>query len=556
MQNSRIISRNSFLFIICMILLSACQEVYDLEDNATYHYNIEIDATYKSEVIPNLVSNLNVWNINSNTFKNPTPNEENNIFDFIEYIQLMTATGGSADRDLFHDPTDKSTYEDYKFENLIENCRGILSLGCKPHIKLGNVPSKFTKDYKTAAFGVNIYAPEDYKAYYNYIKAIVQALVDTFGKEEVKSWHWGVFTEYENSDWFIGTDGTPENAANEFCKIYDWSVQAVIDILGDDIYIGAHSMTVTEGLWDEEIFIRHVAKGKNHSTGKTGTRINYLSTSFYDLEAGIPTSGKQIEECISYLKNTAEKYGLTGLIYGVDEGRILYGKSGATSRDLFSRTVGHTYMAAYDARLYTHLLNSGGSYLSSWDYLSESLFEGNPNISYHFAKNIHTMAGMNRIQTTIKTENSAIKTEVGSVAGVDSQTGKICIMIYNFGNSLTYASKAKVNLYIKTESDKEEYNIKTIKVDNNCNWFDEWVDDRQRLGIKDYMFNWSPDDACGIIHTINNEWAKEQYRSLLSKYKKCSKLIPETSTIISNSPQTLTFDITLHPNTVWFVHIE
>lgn len=555
MRKLRIISINLSLSIICCILLSACQDAYDLDDNVTHHYNIDVDATCKGKEIPNLVSNLNVWNMSS-TFKNPSPNEENNIFDFVEYVQLMTATGGSPERDLFQNPADKSTYEDYKFENLIENCRGILSLGCKPHIKLGNVPSKFTKEYKTAAFGVNVYAPEDYKAYYNYIRAIIQALTDTFGQEEVRQWHWGVFTEYENSDWFVGTDGTPENAANEFCKLYDWTVQAVMDVLGEDIYIGAHSMTVTEGWWDEEIFIRHIATGKNHCTGKVGTRISYLSTSFYDMEAGIPTSGKQLAECISYLKTTAEKYGLTNLTYGVDEGRILYGASGATSRELFSRTVGHTYMAAYDAKLYTHLLNSGGSYLSSWDYLSDGLFDGNPSISYHVAKNIHAMAGMSRAQTVIGADQSPHGTEVGAIAGVDPQNGKVCIMVYNFGNSLTYAAKAEVRLSIKVESDKDEYNIRTFKVDNNCNWFDEWMDDRRKLGIENSMFKQSPDDACGIIYVLNNEWAKEQYRSLLSKYKRCSELIPEVSTIWPCSPRTLTFDVTLPPNTVWFIHIE
>ena len=191
----------------------------------------------------------------------------------------------------------------------------------------------------------------------------------------------------------------------------------------------------------------HIAIEKNHCTGKIGTWINYLSTSFYDVEPGIPTSGKQLAECIDYLKTTAEKYGLTDLVFGVDEGRILYGSSGVMSCDLFSRTVGYTYMAAYDARLYTHLLNSGGSYLSSWDYLSEGLFEGNPSISYHVAKNIHTMAGMNRIQTYINAEKSSKNTEVGAIAGVDLQTGKMCIMIYNFGNSLNYASKAEISFF-------------------------------------------------------------------------------------------------------------
>lgn len=541
--------------IISVFILSACQDIYDLEKNTVNHYDLEVDAALKGEVIPNLVSNLNVWNMND-IFRNPSPNEENNIFDFVEYVQLMTATGGSPERDLFQNPSDKSTYEDYKFDNLIENCRGILSLGCRPHIKLGNVPSKFTKDYKVAAFDVNVYAPEDYKAYYNYIKAVVQALADTFGKEEVKSWHWGVFTEYENEDWFIGTDGTPENAANEFCKVYDWTVQAVIDVLGEDVYIGAHSMTVTEGLWDEEIFIRHVAAGKNYATGKIGTRISYLSTSFYDSQPGIPTSGKSLAECIGYLKTTAAKYGLTDLIYGVDEGRILCGAPGSIASDLVSRTVGYTYMAAYDARLYTHLLNSGGSYLSSWDYLSESLFEGNPSISYHVARNIFEMAGMNRIQTIVNADRFLRKTEVGALAGVDSQSGKMCIMVYNFGNSLNYASKAEVSLTIKAESEKEDYNLTIFKVDNDCNWFDEWVEDRHNLGIKDSMFTWSPDDACGIAYTLSDAWAREQYKSLRPKYKICSELIPETSTIKSESLGILTMKLALQPNTVWFIHIE
>ena len=554
MQNLRNISINGCLFIICVILLSACEDTLLLDKKVTKYYNVEVNATSKGKIIPNLVSNLNVWNMSS-TFRNPSPNEDVNIFDFVEYIQLMTATGGSPERDLFLNPADKSTLKDYKFENLIENCRGILSLGCKPHIKLGNIPSKFTKEYKTGNFEVNVYAPEDYMAYYTYIKAIVQALADNFGKEEVKTWHWGVFTEYENQDWFIGTDGTPANAANEFCKIYDWTVQAVIDVLGEDIYIGAHSMTVSEGLWDEEIFIRHIATGKNHATGKTGTRVSYLSTSFYDSEAEIPTSGKQLAECIDYLKTTAEKYGLSGLVYGVDEGRILFGEPGATARDLSSRTVGHTYMAAYDARLYTHLLNSGGSYLSSWGYLSENLFEGNPSISYHVARNIHSMAGMNQIQTIVKGNIPSLNKEVGALAGVDSQSGRICLMIYNFGRSLAYGSKAEVNLSIKTGSEKEEYNIRTYRIDDDCNWFDEWVEDRRELGIRNDMFSWSPDDACGVIHTLNIEWAKEQYRSLFPKYKTCSELIPQTCTI-SGLHGTLSLDVCLSPNTVWFIYVE
>lgn len=96
----RLFRINILSSIISVFILSACQDIYDLEKNTVNHYDLEVDAALKAEVIPNLVSNLNVWNMND-IFRNPSPNEENNIFDFVEYVQLMTATGGSPERDLF-----------------------------------------------------------------------------------------------------------------------------------------------------------------------------------------------------------------------------------------------------------------------------------------------------------------------------------------------------------------------------------------------------------------------------------------------------------------------
>lgn len=80
-------------------------------------------------------------------FYDPQIKSDYDVTEFVKYIQLMQCTGGTPDRDLFKDPYDTSTFTDYDFEPLIKNCRGIIRLGAKPHLKLGGVPIKFTSDF-------------------------------------------------------------------------------------------------------------------------------------------------------------------------------------------------------------------------------------------------------------------------------------------------------------------------------------------------------------------------------------------------------------------------
>lgn len=251
------------------------------------NYEFTVDASQTGEVLSNPVSNVNIWSIDGNPFVDKKINEENNIFEFVDYVQFMQCTGGNADRDLFVDPYDKTVLDDYDFTVLVDNCRGVLELGAKPMLKLGSVPLKYSaKADPNAYFGTNIYPPDDYNVYYNYIAAIAQTLVDEFGRDEVLTWRFGVMTEYENSAWFMANSETPEDSATEYCKLYDYTVAALIDVIGEDVFVGAHSMTVTEGIWDEKIFIEHCAKGVNYKTGKVGSRLCYLSASFYDSEPG------------------------------------------------------------------------------------------------------------------------------------------------------------------------------------------------------------------------------------------------------------------------------
>ena len=517
---------------------------------------INVDVSDTGMTIPNVVDNINVWHMGTE-YVNAERNTENDVFSFVKYVQLMQCTGGTADRDLFIDPYDTTTFTDYKFEPLIENCRGIINLGAKPHLKLGGVPIKFTSGYEMGGFDMNVYPPDDFEAYYTYIKAIAQALVDEFGLEEVKTWRFGVMTEYENADWFQAKSGLPEDTAVAYCKLYDYTVQALVDVIGNDVFVGAHSMTVTEGLWDEEIFIRHVAEGTNYANGQKGTRICFLSASFYDHNPGNYTKGYTLPQTIAYLKKTAEKYGLDGLIYGIDEGRLLVGTtSGKVDSQLLNRTTGYTWQASYDARLFAQAITSGADYFSSWNFLTAGNLRGYPIISYHVAQNIAKFEGMKLLSADTMQVKTSVKTEIGNLVAVDTETGNYRAMVYNFKNDLDYKGKADVTLNIPSE-DGKKYKVTQYLVNDDCNYFDEWQEDRVKYNITDDCFSWSPDDPMiDNITTLSDPKAIEIYKTeRRDKYIECAKLTP-TEFEVTAQEGNISLEIMLEAGNVVFFEIE
>lgn len=517
--------------------------------------DFEIDTAQVGEKMENLMQSVNVWEM-GNTFINAKNNEEYDIFEFVDYVQLMQCSGGNAQRDLFVDPYNADVLDDYDFLRLVENCAGILSLGAKPHLKLGNVPMKYTKDCELGGFEVNVYPPDDYNVYYNYIAALAQALVDRFGAEELLTWRFGVMTEYENADWFMAKGGDSNASAIEFCKLYDYTVQALTDVIGENVCVGAHSMTVTEGLWDEHIFIDHLANGTNYANGKTGSKVNFLTASFYDAKPGQFTDGFTLPETVAHLKAYAESKGLQGLFYGVDEGRILCGnKTGSDTDQLLSRTTGYTWQAAYDARLWLQAVDSGLSYFSSWYYLSNGLLDGNPTVSYHVAKLFAGFENMQRVSVSGGKEMKLnVLSEAKALAAVDPDTGDIRIMVYSFRNKADATGSADIKCSVRLPDG--EYTLVKYYIDDNCNYFDEWLQDREVYNITDDCASWSPEDPLlDNPNTLSAQWARDLYlNQLKAKYAEAAKLIPSEQTVtVTNG--TLVLEEAIALNTVLFIDI-
>ena len=539
--------------IIAIILaaLSAIFSVFGISISKG-EYCFEINCENTGKTVGNMVSTVNLWEMGK-TFYDPQVNEEYGL-DFVEYFQLMQATGGNYERDLFKDPYNTEVLDDYDFERLIKNCEGILSLGKKPWIKIGNVPMKYSKNARTAGMGCNLLPPDDYDVYYNYLVAIFQALVNEFGQDEVLKWRFTAFTEFENSDWFACE--TAEQSAEHTCKMYDYIVDALEKTVGEDVYIGAHAMAVIEGGWDEAIFIEHCANGTNYKTGKKGTRLCFLSASYYEDCPGVVGKRKTLAETINYLRTTALKYGLDNLDYGVDEGRVLNGtEKGSNEYSLVSRTVGYIWQAGFDANIYGLMLDNDIDWFSHWDYYSDGVLNGNPTLSYHISSLISRFKGSKLLNVNSAKTGYINNAVVKAYSAFDEKENTLRIMAYNYKNSLKYSESAKVKLDIcAPQFSGETVNVTEYVIDDDCNYFDEWLEDREEYGIDSTCFSWSPQCPC-IGCTLVDANAKSLYETKLrAKYSQYCRLTPKSYTLpIENGK--ISIDASIGANNVVFYEI-
>ena len=209
-----------------------------------------VDVTAKGRVLPNPSQMLVAWSVPEPVDPVRLAGLEWDVREFAEWVEIMAATGGNASRDGFRNPNDRSVTDDYDFTKLIRGCRGILALGMKPYLKLGNVPMKLSSNISNGDFAMNVRPPDDYAAYARYMAACARALMSAFGKEELLKWRYAVLTECENAGWFKDASDDAERTFHAYCLLYEKTVEAFSREISPDLTFGVHAMAVTEGLWD------------------------------------------------------------------------------------------------------------------------------------------------------------------------------------------------------------------------------------------------------------------------------------------------------------------
>ena len=124
-------------------------------------------------------------------------------------------------------------------------------------------------------------------------------------------------------------------------------------------------------------------------------------------------------------------------------------------------------------------------------------------------------------------------------------------------NKLEYNTEAELTFNVNVPQLKDgEAQFTVYKIDDNCNYFDEWVADREAYGIGDDCFAWSPDDPeIDSTVTLSDENARKIYfDELREKYGECSVLAPQKETVTVKDGK-ITLDITLGGHEVVFYEI-
>ena len=536
--------------VVCVFGLACLAAVPAFADVRTF----TVDAAKRGGVLPNPSQMLVSWAVPKRIDPGKLSNPAGDVRDFAEWVEVMAATGGNASRDCFRDPANRAVRDDYDFSALVEGCRGILALGLKPYLKLGNVPMKLSSNISNGDFKMNVRPPDDFAEYGRYMEACARALLAAFGREELLKWRFAVLTEYENKGWFADASGDAERTFHAYCLLYETTVAAFARVISSDLTFGAHAMAVTEGLWDERRFFAFVAVRR--------LPLRFVTVSFYDRRPGVFTTGMTLPKTIAHIRAGAEKAGLANLFYGVDEGRVLSGVSGGRGSDqLHLRIVGDTYQAAFDARVVRAVFDSGAEYFGGWGYLSgpNVWFDGLPSVSFHVAKEAAKFKGMRRL--AVAAEGGAQPgVELEAVAAIDEPGRRIQLMAYGFTNALHAAGASRLRFSVRLPAEWRGKDLVLTRrvVDDRANWFPQWRKDRQRLGLADNRFLWSPDDP-GVLGGAGLADAKDRalfQDTLQPRYRALATLKAEAQTLPADPAAPFAFDAEIQHNAVLFAELR
>lgn len=438
-----------------------------------------VSAAAAERTLPNLSEVLTIWDGNRLDAQMLKGSDGYPTGGFVRYIELMTATGGSEERD------------DFDGTKLVKMCRGVVDAGFKPYLKLGNVPPRFSTDATNGGFRVNIRPPDDYLAYYRYLRNLAEKLRLEFGREEVLGWRFSVLTEADNPRWFQAAGGRDEDTRREFFRLYDHSVKAMEDELGEGLTIGTHLINPRyhrhSFTWRD--VVEHCASGTNAATGGIGAPLRILSFSYY---IGGPDNLNDCEERLDVLgevRRELDRRGFAGTLIGVDEGRIYGSTPGMVSNALHYRTVGQSFGAAFDVRVAKAMFDAGADYFAEWGFFSLGRDEALPSHSYFALREIAAFRGMTAVPV------AASDTGLDAFAAVSPRRDEARVMV-----GLVYPALDSTNRFTGSVSVKlpkeflgREAEVETLTLDDRNNWFLDAMADRRREGRSPTEFRWSWD---------------------------------------------------------------
>jgi xylan 1,4-beta-xylosidase len=150
--------------------------------------------------------------------------------------------------------------------------------GLKPYVQIGFMPKALSirpdiypsptdPTQRVPVDAGQAYPPKDYDKWRNLAFEWVNHCIQRYGKGEVEQWYWEIWNEPNIFYW----KATPE----EYYKLYDYAVDGVRRAL-PTARVGGPEQAGGGGKFLHD-FLQHCIDGRNESTGKAGSPIDFIS---------------------------------------------------------------------------------------------------------------------------------------------------------------------------------------------------------------------------------------------------------------------------------------
>jgi xylan 1,4-beta-xylosidase len=135
-------------------------------------------------------------------------------FKYIRMHGLLT-----DDMAVYHEDNNGNPEYNYQYIDVLFDY--LESIGIKPFVELGFMPSALASGYKTIFWWRgNVTPPKDYNKWGNLIRNLTAHFTERYGAEEVKTWYFEVWNEPNLDGFWVGTQ-------EEYFKLYQYSVKAI-----------------------------------------------------------------------------------------------------------------------------------------------------------------------------------------------------------------------------------------------------------------------------------------------------------------------------------------
>jgi xylan 1,4-beta-xylosidase len=153
--------------------------------------------------------------------------------------------------------------------------------GCKPMAELDFMPHALSSLPQAKPYESGRYPPKDFGKWRELNRQFALHLIERYGRDEVRTWYFSSWNEPDLFSYFnLRPDGDTKDPQYRserermFLKVHDFALDGIL-AADEKLRVGGPDIANrTEFL---EMFLRHCDSGTNFATGRTGTRLDFVS---------------------------------------------------------------------------------------------------------------------------------------------------------------------------------------------------------------------------------------------------------------------------------------